>query len=251
MSVLITGAANGLGAALCQQTIERGYNVTGIDHDWKTTSAPPVNSLFQITADLSDLKALIPLTRIITAQAPFDAVFHNAAVSASGRFEDIPAKAHQRLIDINVTAPLILTQHLLQQGALKRGGTFIFIASLSVQVGYPGAASYGASKATIANYAKSLRKALRPQGINVLVVYPGPMKTAQAEQHAPKGADAEKRMPADDVAALIWQSVDKGKKELIPGFTNRLFATTGNVLPSLLNRAMRKIIYDKLDGPVY
>ncbi|MEP3264478.1 MAG: SDR family NAD(P)-dependent oxidoreductase [Hyphomicrobiales bacterium] len=251
MSVLITGAASGLGAALTNLAIKRGHSVTGIDHDWTSLEKTHPENLLQINADLSDLKTLVGLSATISAQAPYKAVFHNAAVSASGRFEDIPSKAHQRLIDINVTAPLLMTQKLLQQGALERGSTFIFIASLSVQVGYPGAASYAASKATIANYAQSLRKALRREGINVLVVYPGPMQTAQAERHAPIGAKSETRMDAKEAADLIWEAVDKGKKELIPGATNRLFAIAGKLMPSALNRAMRKIIYEKLDGSVY
>lgn len=251
MSVLITGAASGLGAALTNLAIKRGHSVTGIDHDWISSEESPQKNLLQIKADLSDLKSLVGLSTTIGAKAPYKAVFHNAAVSASGRFDDIPAKAHQRLIDINVTAPLLMTQQLLQQGALERGSTFIFIASLSVQVGYPGAASYAASKATIANYAQSLRKALRRDGINVLVVYPGPMQTAQAERHAPKGAKSETRMDAKDAADLIWNAVDKGKKELVPGASNRLFAIASKLAPGTLNRVMRKIIYDKLDGSVY
>lgn len=248
MSVLITGAANGLGAALASEAMKRGHTITGVDHDWDGADD---TKLLQIIADLSDLKALNTLTKVIEANGPFKAVFHNAAVSATGQFEDIPTSAHQRLMDINVTAPMLITQKLLDQGALERGSTIIFIASLSVQVGYPGAASYASSKATIANYAKSLSKALKPDGINVLVVYPGPMKTAQADRHAPKGADSEKRMPASEVAELIWQAVDKRKRELIPGTSNRLFAFAGRLMPGVLNKAMRKIIYDKLDGPVY
>ena len=251
MSVLITGAANGLGAALSKQAIERAHTVTGIDVNWPADDEAPNNKLLQIKANLSDMKAVLGLTNVIAAQAPYEAVFHNAAISASGRFEDIPASAHQRLIDINVTAPLILTQQLLQQGSLKRGSTFIFIASLSVQVGYPGAASYAASKAAIANYAKSLRKALKRDGIHVLVVYPGPIKTEQAARHAPKGADSETRMDAEEVARLIWKAVDTKKKHLIPGTPNRLFGLAGTLMPRLLNRVMRKIIYDKLDGSVY
>lgn len=251
MSVLITGTAKGLGAALSKQAKKRGHSVAGIDYKWDNNEKVSSDDDLYINADLSDIKALPSLAKVICTSAPFKAVFHNAAVSASGPFEDIPAKAHQRLIDINVTTPLLLTQFLLQKGALERGSTFIFIASLSVQVGYPGAASYAASKAIIANYANSLRKSLKSEGINVLVVYPGPMKTDQAARHAPKDADSEKRRSADDVAHLIWQAIDKGKKELIPGSTNRLFAMAGKLMPGLLNRAMRKIIYDKLDGSVY
>lgn len=251
MSILITGAANGLGAALSNEAQGRGETVVGIDYDWKADATVAARHVLQIDADLSDLEALSPLCAHLAAHAPFKAVFHNAAISATGRFEAIPAATHQRLIDINLSAPLILTRNLLAKNALQKGGTLVFIASLSVQVGYPGAASYAASKAALANYAKSLRKALRPDDIRVLVVYPGPMKTDQASRHAPKGADEEKRMDAEEVAKQIWNAIDKRKREVVPGTTNRLFAVAGRLAPRLLDQAMRKIIYDKLDGPVY
>lgn len=250
MSILITGAASGLGAALARDAAGRKEQIIGIDRAWREEEPGP-DSLVRIRADLSDIAALTPLAQVIGASGPFSTVIHNAAVSASGPFETIPAAAHQKLIDINVTAPLLLTQNLLNARAIAKGGTIVFIASLSVQVGYPGAASYAASKAALANYAKSLRKALRADGIGVLTVYPGPLRTEQARRHAPKGADAEKRMTAQQASQLIWNAIDNGAEELVPGTANRLFAIAGKLAPGLLRKAMRKIVYEKLDGPVY
>lgn len=251
MTVLITGAANGLGAALTRQAVARGEAVIGIDRAFDTLSNFTEANPLKISADLADLDSLASLVMVATASGPLSTVIFNAAVSATGHFEDIPGDAHQRLIDINLTAPLLMTHELLQADRLKRGATLVFIASLSVQVGYPGAASYAASKAAIANYAASLRKAMRPQGIHVLTVYPGPMQTMQASRHAPRGAREEARMTADDVATLIWRAIAKRKPELVPGDYNRLFALAGKIAPRLMTRTMRKIIYDKLDHPVY
>lgn len=246
MSVLITGAANGLGASLASFAAEQGHAVVGLDYRWDE----PTQAL-QITADLSEPEAIAALAPVLSAKGPYDIVVHNAAVSATGKFEEIPANAHERLIDINVTSPLLLTKKLLADRAVKQGGTIVFIASLSVYVGYPGAASYAASKMAISNYAKSLRKAVKGEGINVLVVYPGPMKTEQASRHAPKGADAEKRMNSDDVALQIYSAIERRKSSLVPGVLNKIFAKIGALLPSPMRLLMKKIIYDKLDGPIY
>ena len=246
MSVLITGAANGLGASIVSFAKERGHAVVGLDYQW----ADETQNL-EITADLSEPRSIAKLVPVLSAKGPYDVVVHNAAVSATGKFEEIPATAHERLIDINVTSPLLLTKKLLADGAIKRGGTFVFIASLSVYVGYPGAASYATSKMAISNYAKSLRKALKGDGINVLVVYPGPMKTEQASRHAPKGADAEKRMNSDEVAQQIFSAIDGRKSSLVPGAANKIFAKLGALMPRTMRALMKKIIYDKLDGSVY
>lgn len=251
MSVLITGAANGLGAALTRDAVARGLSVIGIDRAFDTLANFTESNPLKISADLADLEGLAPLMAVATAAGPLSCVIFNAAVSATGRFEDIPADAHQRLIDINLTAPLLMTRALLQAERLEPGATLVFIASLSVQVGYPGAVSYAASKAALSNYAASLRKALRPRGMSVLIVYPGPMQTMQASRHAPKGAREEARMSADEVASAIWQAVERRKSTLIPGNANRFFALAGRIAPGPMTRIMRKIIYDKLERPVY
>lgn len=250
MTVLITGAANGLGKALADQAMTDNHRVIGLDHQWQDKS-PSVAPSVAIDIDLSDIRAINTLLPVLATHAPFSTVIHNAAISATGAFEDIPAKVHQRLIDVNVISPMILTQRLLEQNALVSGSTLVFIASLSVQTGYPGAVSYAASKAALANYAKSLRKALRGENINVLTVYPGPIKTGQAERHAPLGARPENRMEPVETAALIWEAIGKRRKTLIPGSTNKFFALAGRVAPSMLNKIMKKILYDKLDRPVY
>ncbi|MEP1441960.1 MAG: SDR family NAD(P)-dependent oxidoreductase [Hyphomicrobiales bacterium] len=246
MSVLITGAANGLGASLSSFASEQGHTIVGLDYQWDD----PTNAL-QVTADLSEPESIATLAPVLSAKGPYDIVIHNAAVSATGKFEDIPASAHQRLLDINVSSPLLLTKKLLADGAIKRGGTLVFIASLSVYVGYPGAASYAASKMALSNYAKSLRKALKADGINVLTVYPGPMKTEQASRHAPKGANAEKRMNSDEVAKQIFSAIDQRKSSLVPSAANKIFAKIGTLFPRSMKLLMKKIIYDKLDGSVY
>lgn len=251
MTVMITGAANGLGAALAKAVTASSTPVIAIDKSWPKKPGDIASQNIRIDADLSKIDALPALARKIASSGPCSLIIHNAAVSATGSFETIPPAAHQSLIDINVTAPLILTQQLLNENAIKSGGTFVFIASLSVQVGYPGAASYAASKAAIANFAQSLKKALRKQEINVLTVYPGPINTDQARRHAPPGADASKRMSADRVADQILKAVKDRRQTLIPGTANRAAALVARLAPSLLDKMMKKIIYDKLDRSIY
>ena len=68
------------------------------------------------------------------------------------------------------------------------GGTVIFVSSLSHRTGYPGAASYAASKGAIAVYAGSIRKPFRRAlGVHVACAFPGPMKT----EHAAAGSTAK------------------------------------------------------------
>ena len=84
---------------------------------------------------------------------------------------------------------MVICATLAARGALARGGHVVFISSLSHMTGYPGAASYAATKDAIAIYAKSIRRPFKRQlGVHVACAFPGPLRTGQAERHAPKGA---------------------------------------------------------------
>jgi len=84
MSVLITGAANGLGASIVSFAKARGH-----DYQWRDETQD-----LEITADLSDPQSIAKLAPVLSAKGPYDLVVHNAAVSATGKFEEIPAAAH-------------------------------------------------------------------------------------------------------------------------------------------------------------
>lgn len=247
MNTLITGAGTGLGARLAERAIYRSHKVVGVDRSWPT----PHDEILQLTSDLGDLEAIPELAAQIAAQGMYTTLIHNAAISATGRFEDIPLDAHQKVMDVNLKAPMLLTNQLLKRDVLPPGSVIVFIASLSVRVGYPGAASYAASKAVLANYAKSLRRALRPRGIHVMPVFPGPMRTDQAARHAPPDAKEGSRMDPDAVARNLWFAIDRRLHEFTPGTANQIFGGLSRAAPNFFDKMMRKIIYDKLDQSVY
>jgi short-subunit dehydrogenase len=246
---LVTGGAMGLGKALCANLIEQGWDVTIIDRD--ATKITKKDQTLHIKCDLSDTVAVDRLIEELTNQDPFDLVVHNAAVSATGRFETIPVQKYHQLMQLNVTTPMIISSRLAAAGRFNRGAHLVFLSSLSHFTGYPGAAVYSASKDAIAVYAKSIRKPFAKIGVTVSCVFPGPMKTQQAERHSPTNADAEKRMQPETAAALILKSVFANRKTILPGANAKAFAALGKVMPIVTDFAMRKIIYEKLDKDVY
>jgi short-subunit dehydrogenase len=179
-------------------------------------------------------------------------VILNAGISATGRFENIPPDAHRNVIAVNAEAPMVLCAGLARIGALSSGGTVIFISSLSHRTGYPGAASYAASKGAVAVYAKSIRKRFRNElGVDVACAFPGPMKTDHAARHAPRGARDEKRMTPDAAARKILRDAASGRAVIYPGSGAKLSAAVGRLLPGPVTRAMRRIIFEKLEGEVW
>lgn len=246
---LVTGGAMGLGKALCTNLKAQGWHITIIDRD--TPKNMEKDQILYIKRDLSDPIAVDRLIEELIKQKPFDLVIHNAAVSATGRFETIPVQKYHQLMQLNVTTPMVISSRLAAAGCFTSGAHLVFLSSLSHFTGYPGAAVYSASKDAIAVYAKSIRKPFAKIGVTVSRVFPGPMKTQQAERHSPAGAKEEKRMAPETAAALILKSVFSNQKTILPGTGAKAFAALGKVLPFATDFAMRKIIYEKLDKDVY
>lgn len=241
---LITGSAMGLGKALVEKLSSEGWHVISVDREKEKRPD-------HITCDLSNAFEVDELLSNLSGGKPFDLVVLNAAVSATGSFEAIPASPYQKLITLNAETPMVMASRMVSLGLLNAPANLVFVSSLSHYTGYPGAAVYGATKDAIAVYAKSIRKPFAKKGITVSCVFPGPMKTQQAERHSPPGADAEKRMLPEAAARLILRDVFSGKHLIFPGNAPKLFALFGKTLPSLADRAMRKIIYEKLDKEVH
>lgn len=170
---------------------------------------------------------------------PYDVVIHNAGISAAGRFQVLPLDAQLKVIDLNLTAPMVLTPALLRAGMLVETASIVFISSLSHFVGYPGASVYAATKDGIASYARSLRASIG-RNRHVLTVYPGPTRTEHARRYSPDNSRESKRMAPEDLADRIYRSVMKRRKTLIPGAANKMAAKVGKWMPKLTERLMAK-----------
>ncbi|MBL4892811.1 MAG: SDR family NAD(P)-dependent oxidoreductase, partial [Rhizobiaceae bacterium] len=183
-------------------------------------------------------------------QGPFDIVILNAGISATGKFEKIPVKAHQKVLAVNLTAPMIIASGLARGGMSSKSG-LVFISSLSHAVGYPGAASYAASKDALAIYAKSITKPFARIGIAVTCVFPGPVRTGHAEKYAPKGSNDKNRVAPEELALGILKAAKAKKRTYYPGPMAKISRLIGWIAPGFITAKMRKLIFEKLDSEVF
>lgn len=239
---VITGAASGIGAALVQVFSEQGYEVIGIDRNEANSSQ--LSSF--IKADLSSPEGLESLISELSS-TPIDLFIHSAGINSTGAFEKANMSVQRRVLDVNLRAPMQLTKSLLANGTLRRGSSLIFIASLSHFVSYPGAAAYAASKDGLTAYARNLSVALKPQGIHVMTVFPGPTRTPHAREHSPDNSREAKRMPPDVLAKKVAIALKQKRYRFIPGLSNKLFALIGSYFPTLVERIMLKTLFAKLE----
>jgi short-subunit dehydrogenase len=249
---VVTGGADGIGRALAERFARAGYRVTILDRDAERASAvcraihTAGGGATFIAADLTRAEDLGAALRQLAALPPADVFVHSAGISAVGRFAEGELSQQLAVLDVNLRAPAQLTAGGLRAGLVAPGGTLVYIASLSVFTGYPGAAVYAASKDGLAAYARSLRAALAGRGVHVLTVYPGPTRTAHARRYSPDNRREGRRMPPERLAQLIFAAVERRDAALVPGFANRLIAAVGRLTPGLTEELMRRTILDKL-----
>ena len=129
-------------------------------------------------------------------------------------------KREERLLRLNLFAPLRLTRAILP-GMIGRGsGTIVDVASSAAFAAYPGTVYYGASKAGYANASEVLRGELRGTGVHVVTVYPGPIETEMSKQMLAALEDGlVKRLvreaSPEELARRIRLAVEKKKPRVI------------------------------------
>ena len=241
---IVTGATAGLGRALADRLLATGWGVVGVDRN--PPALPLGKSYEHCRYDLSDADAVDDLVKRLAARPDvvdsLEMVVLCAGVSATGRFERLPAEAHERVLAVNAEAPLVLADALLAAGWSR--GVLVLVASLSVDVGYPGAASYAASKDALAAYGRSLTKARRRP--RVLTVLPGPIRTEHAARHAPEGSSDARRMDPNELADRILRAARRGGGTLRPGVAATLAGGFGRLAPGMAARLMRRGLFDRL-----
>ena len=247
-SALITGAANGLGHAMAHHLSRLGFHLVAIDVDHA--------ALIQLRMEIPSVTCIcIDLCCSTTVEKELDAlsehhfslVVQAAAISATGKFEDIPADRMSAIIETNLYAPLMLTRLLLHKKLLVPKASLIFISSLSKYTAYPGGSVYAGTKEGLAQFANGL--GTHSHDLNVTCVFPGPMDTAHASRYAPDNdtATVARRMNCHDVAVEILEASRKHRRVCVPGRANRLFAALARLMPGFVGHLLTKRLFLKMD----
>jgi short-subunit dehydrogenase len=184
--VAITGAAGAIGAALARamRAAWPTAELALIDRDREALErvAREVHtSAGAATVHVADLRAVAELDQLverIEAAGPLDALVNCAGVMWVKQLHTTPWQDANDLLTIDLIAPLRL-QDLVVRGMVERGrGLVINVASMAGRVPLKGAAYYGAAKAGLAMASEIARADLAEHGVQVITVYPGPVKSA-------------------------------------------------------------------------
>ena len=185
---LITGASKGIGRAISDLLIEQGQSVIGI-----ARSPNPTFKGKLFLADLSDATSRSQVFKEIAQSFPIDRLVNNIGFNQLQGLADITAQNYQKIIDLNLTLALELTQAVLPSMLALGQGRVVNIASRSM-LGRKNSSVYAAAKAGLVGFTKSWAIELAPSSITVNCVAPGPIETEMFNRNNPMGSPGRKSM---------------------------------------------------------
>ncbi len=249
--VLITGAGGGFGRELTAQFVRAGSHVILTDLHAaalpRSVEAIPHacgSVLGTVAADLSTPEgcaALVAAAHTITPH--IDILVNNAGLGLSGVIGAVPPGQWERLLQVNLLAPMRLTAAVLPAMIARRSGHIVNMASVAGLVGPPGLSAYSASKFGLRGFSQSLHADVRQHNVDVTVVYPFYARTPilQSPQYGtPPGSLPDWLLYEPEfIVASVLDGVRRRKLHVYPGAIPRWIDLVNRVAPWLLPLVVR------------
>ncbi|HEY0450233.1 SDR family NAD(P)-dependent oxidoreductase, partial [Actinophytocola sp.] len=200
-SVLVTGATGGLGQAIARRLAGEGCALTLTGR--RADALEPVAAEVGATALVADLSVADDVARV--ARTDVDILVANAALPGAGELESFSVEQIDRVLDVNLRAPIMLARQLGERMLARGRGHVVLISSLSGKSATPVSSLYNATKFGLRGFALALRQDWEPLGVGVSCVNPGPIADAgmfhEGGGELPKGV--RPRTPADVADAVV------------------------------------------------
>ncbi|MEA2833550.1 MAG: 3-oxoacyl-[acyl-carrier protein] reductase [Methylobacteriaceae bacterium] len=181
-NVIVTGGSRGIGLAIVQTLAANEYTVIAIarqeTRELATAREQAPDSLYFVPFDLSEVGKLHELAREVRERfGPIYGLINNAGLGTEGILATMPEASIEKLVGLNTLAPIILTKYVVRSMMNEGAGRIINISSIIASTGYSGLSVYGATKASMIGFTKSLAREVGRLGITVNAVAPGFLET--------------------------------------------------------------------------
>ena len=238
---LITGASAGLGVEFARQLSKRGHRLVLAARrlDRLQELAGELGNARAVGIDLSKANSAAKLMADLEANGEtVDQLVNNAGFGLIGRFAELDAKRERQMIDLNVGTLSDLCRAVAPAMIKRKSGGIINVASTAAFQPGPRMAVYFATKAFVLSLTEALHEELKPYGIKVTCLCPGPTRTEFGEVAGFGGNGVFERVAMDsaEVVEAGLDGLSKNRAVVIPGFVNKLGATSTRFAPRSLVR---------------
>ncbi|GLK88487.1 SDR family oxidoreductase [Pseudomonas turukhanskensis] len=243
--VVLTGASGGIGLALAEQLCAAGAQVLAISRQADALAELVKRypqHIRQVSADLRSSAGRHAVVEAARHLGGVNLLINAAGVNRFALLEQIDDEQIDEMLALNVVATLQLTRAMLPMLRSQPHAVVVNVGSTYGSIGYPGYAVYCASKFALRGFSEALRRELADTDVNVLYVAPRATRTGMnsaAAMALNKALNANVDEP-QWVASEVMQAVQRNLSELYLGWPEKLFVRLNGMLPSLVDRALRK-----------
>ena len=246
---LITGASAGLGVEFARQLSKRGHRLVlaARRKDRLEDLAKELGNARTVAIDLSEADAASKLLADIeSAGEEIDVLVNNAGFGLIGEFAKLDAAREREMIDLNIGTLTDLCRVIAPQMITRKSGAILNVASTAAFQPGPNMAVYFATKAYVLSFTEALHEELKPYGIKVSCLCPGPTRTEFGEVAGFGGNGMFDRvaMKAPEVVRSGLNGLDTNKAVVVPGLMNKIGAASTRFAPrSVVRKIAGKIKY--------
>jgi 3alpha(or 20beta)-hydroxysteroid dehydrogenase len=221
-SILITGGASGIGAAIARLAVARGHRVliADINAQGARAVAEPLGeqadwTALDITSESQWDKAL---DRAWKQFGGLDVLLNNAAIAHTGYARNLPISAHQETMDVNAMGPIKGMMKALPRFREQGHGHFVTVCSMTAFLPFPGLASYAAAKHALRAFHHGLAIEERDAPIAFSIIHPTSTETPMLEKEAASDevpmAFLSSSVTADYVAGVVLDAMERKSIEI-------------------------------------
>jgi 3-oxoacyl-[acyl-carrier protein] reductase len=204
-TALVTGAGRGIGLATAQALTRAGVRVIALDREFPHGSGGVVY----------DLESLQGIPALVESLGTIDVLVNNAGVQTAVSIERYTDAARQRILRVNLEAPVELIRALSKQMIERKSGRIVSVASVAAFTAHTDL-WYGVTKAGVVSFTRSFASYLGPRGIQVNAVAPGPVETELLRNAQPERIEQLMRnaytgrtgRPEEIAEAIRWLALD-------------------------------------------
>jgi len=185
-NVLISGGSKGVGLGVARRLAASGYQAIAIARGesealaelMALARADGLGAVRFVPFDLSQIEAIPEMVRQVRAEfGPLYGLVNNAALGTDGLLANMHLSQIEALIRLNTLSPIVLSKHVVRGMMAQGEGRVVNISSIIASTGYSGLSVYGATKASMVGFTKSLAREVGRLGVTVNAVAPGFMDT--------------------------------------------------------------------------
>ena len=205
-NVIVTGGSRGLGLGIARKLAATGYRVIAIARKQNSLLAEAMeeaerthpDSFHFVPFDLGEIEGIPEMVKAVRKQfGQIYGLVNNAGISFDGVLAMMPTAQIEQLVRVNTLSPIVLTKNVVRSMMADGSGRIVNLASIIASTGYSGLSVYGATKASIVGFSRSLAREIGRAGITVNSVAPGFIETDMTH-----GLDEEQRQRIERRSAL-------------------------------------------------